>query len=69
MQRMAAGRSVSGGNFGNLNEDLLWNETLAAYAAAARTTAADGRGRNSSYTSALLAHPEQPLEIEAVTQG
>ena len=63
MQRTAASRSVSGGSFGNLNEDLLGDETLVAYAAAAGTTAADGRGRNSPYTAALLAHLEQPLEI------
>ena len=63
MQRTAAIRSVSGGSFGDLNEDLLGDETLVAYAAAAGTTAADGRGRNSPYTSALLAQLEQPLEI------
>ena len=63
MQRTLAGRSVSGGSFGDLNEDLLGDETLVAYAAAAGTTAADGRGRNSPYTAALLAHLEQPLEI------
>ena len=63
MQRTLAGRSVSGGSFGDLNEDLLGDETLVAYAAAAGTTAADGRGRNSPYTSALLAHLDQPLEI------
>ena len=34
-----------------------------AYAAAAGTTAADGRGRNSPYTAALLSHLETPLEI------
>ena len=33
------------------------------YAAAAGTTAADGRGRNSPYTAALLAHLEQLLEV------
>ena len=63
MQRTAASRSVSGGSFGNLNEDLLGDETLVAYAAAAGTTAADGRGRNSPYTAALLEYLEQPLEI------
>ena len=63
MQRTVARRSVSGGSFGALNEDLLGNETLVAYAAAAGTTAADGTGRNSPYTAALLAHLEQPLEI------
>ena len=36
---------------------------LVAYAAAAGTTAADGRGRNSPYTAALLSHLETPLEI------
>ena len=63
MQRTAAIRSVSGGSFAGLNEDLLGDETLVAYAAAAGTTAADGRGRNSPYTAALLAHLETPLEI------
>ena len=63
MQRTVARRSVSGGSFGEFNEDLLGNETLVAYAAAAGTTAADGRGRNSPYTAALLEHLEQPLEI------
>ena len=63
MQRTSARRSVSDGSLGDLNEDLLGDETLVAYAAAAGTTAADGRGRNSPYTAALLAHLEQPLEI------
>ena len=54
MQRTAAFRSVSGGSFADLNEDLPGDETLVAYAAAAGTTAADGRGRNSPYTAALL---------------
>ena len=63
MQRTAATRSVSGGSFGDLREDLLGDETLVAYAAAAGTTAADGRGRNSPYTAALLSHLETPVEI------
>ena len=63
MQRTAAFRSVSGGSFADLNEDLLGDETLVAYAAAAGTTAADGRGRNSPYTAALLSQLEMPLEI------
>ena len=63
MQRTAASRTVSGGSFADLNEDLLGDETLVAYAAAAGTTAADGRGRNSPYTAALLEQLEQPLEI------
>ena len=66
MQRTAVIRSVSGGSFGDLNEDLLGDETLVAYAAAAGTTAADGRGRNSPYTSALLAYLEEPLELSAL---
>ncbi len=63
MQRTAATRTVSGASFADLNEDLLGDETLVAYAAAAGTTAADGRGRNSPYTAALLSHLETPLEI------
>ena len=63
MQRTVATRTVSGGSFADLNEDLLGDETLVAYAAAAGTTAADGRGRNSPYTAALLSHLETPLEI------
>ena len=66
MQRTSASRSVSRGSFGELNEGLLGDETLVAYAAAAGTTAADGTGRNSPYTSALLAHLEQPLELSAL---
>ena len=64
MQRTSASRSVSRGSFGELREDLLGNETLVAYAAAAGTTAADGTGsRNSPYSTALLEYLEQPLEI------
>ena len=63
MQRTGAARNVSRGSFGELNEALLGDETLVAYAAAAGTTAADGTGRNSPYTSALLSYLEAPLEI------
>ncbi len=63
MQRTGASRSVSRGSFGNLDESLLGDETLVAYAAAAGTTADDGTGRNSPYTSALLSYLEQPLEL------
>ena len=63
MQRTAATRTVSGGSFADLNEDVLGDETLVAYAAAAGTAAADGRRRNSPYTAALLSHLETPLEI------
>ncbi len=63
MQRTGASRNVSRGSFGDLNEALLGDETLVAYAAAAGTTADDGTGRNSPYTSALLSYLEQPLEL------
>ena len=57
-------RSISNGSFGDLDETWLeGGETLVAYAAAARTTADDGTGRNSPYTAALLEHLEQPLEL------
>ena len=58
MQRTAATRSVSGGGFGDLNEELPANETLVAYAAAG-TTATDGTARNSVYTPALSAASER----------
>ena len=63
MQRTGASRNVSRGSFGELDETLLGDETLVAYAAAAGTTAADGTGRNSPYTTALLEYLERPLEI------
>ena len=63
MQRTSTTRNVSRGSFGELDENLLGDETLVAYAAAAGTTAADGAGRNSPYTTALLEYLEQPLEI------
>ena len=48
MQRTAASRTVSGGSFADLNEDLLGDETLVAYAAAAeqqRRTVGAGTAR------------------------
>ncbi len=64
IRRTNASRSVSQGSFSDLGEELLGDETLVAYAAAAGTTAADGTGnRNSPYTAALLEYLEQPLEI------
>ena len=66
MQRTGAARSVSRGSFGELDENLLGDETLVAYAAAAGTTAADGTDRNSPYTAALLAYLEEPLELSAL---
>ena len=66
MTRTSATRSVSRGSFGELDEGLLGNETLVAYAAAAGTTAADGTGRNSPYTAALLAYLEEPLELSSL---
>ena len=66
MQRARATRSISRGSFGDLDEQQLLDETLVAYAAAAGTTAADGDGRNSPYTAALLAYLEEPLELSAL---
>ena len=62
VQRTAATRTVSGGSFADLNEDLLGDETLVACAAAG-TTATDGRRRNSPYTAPRLWYLETPLEI------
>ena len=48
MQRTGAVRSVSRGSFGELNEQLLGDETLVAYAAAAGTARRRRTGRGSS---------------------
>ena len=66
MRRTRATRSLSRGSFSDLDEHLLLDETLVAYAAAAGTTAADGTGRNSPYTAALLSYLEEPLELSAL---
>ena len=66
MQRTRATRSISRGAFGDLDERLLGDEMLVAYAAAEGTDAEDGTGRNSPFTTALLAHLEEPLEIGAL---
>ena len=66
MQRTVARRSISRGSFGDLDEALLGDETLVAYAAAAGTVADDGTGRNSPYTAALLEYLEEPLEIQTL---
>ena len=66
MQRTVARRSISRGSFGDLDESLLGDETLVAYAAAAGTVADDGTGRNSPYTAALLEYLEEPLEIQTL---
>ena len=64
MDRTRPQRALNPGSFADLDEDLLQGgETLVAYAAAAGSTASDGTGRNSPYTTALLAHLEEPLEI------
>ena len=63
MQRTRATRSISRGAFGDLDDRLLGDEMLVAYAAAEGTVAEDGTGRNSPYTTALLAHLEQPMEL------
>ncbi len=60
MQRSGATRSIGRG----LASVEPSGETLVAYAAKEGTVAADGDGRNSPYTSALLKHLEEPgLEV------
>ena len=60
MQRSGATRSIGRG----LASVEPSGETLVAYAAKEGTVAADGEGRNSPYTTALLAHLEEPgLEV------
>ena len=60
MQRAGATRSIGRG----LAPVEPSGGTLVAYAAKEGTVAADGMGRNSPYTSALLAHLEEPgLEV------
>ena len=60
MQRSGATRSIGRG-LGGVEPS---GETLVAYAAKEGTVAADGDGRNSPYTTALLAHLEKPgLEL------
>ncbi|MCY4508611.1 MAG: SUMF1/EgtB/PvdO family nonheme iron enzyme [Acidobacteria bacterium] len=67
LRRTTSTRSMSRGSFGAVDEELLGDETLVAYAAAAGTTASDGTGsRNSPYTAALLEYLEQPLELSAM---
>ena len=56
MQRAGATRSIGRG----LARVEPSGETLVAYAAKEGTVAADGEGRNSPYTAALLAHLEEP---------
>ena len=63
MERTSRTRNVSNGSLGDLNEDLLVDETLVAYSAEAGRTADDGEGRNSPYTAALLAHLEKPMDV------
>ena len=60
MQRAGATRSVGRG----LARVEPAGETLVAYASKEGTVAADGEGRNSPYSEALLAHLEEPgLEV------
>ena len=62
-RRRDGARSITrvGAGLGGLDDHALRDgETLVAYAAAAGTTAADGEGRYSPYTAALL----QELEVE-----
>ena len=66
MQTRNFTRSISRGAFGALDERMLGDEMLVAYAAAEGTVAEDGTGRNSPYTTALLQYLDQPLEIGAL---
>ena len=66
MRRTSPTRSISRGSFEAPDEGLLRDETLVAYAAEAGTVALDGTGRNSPYTTALLEHLEEPLELTAL---
>ena len=66
IRRTGSTRSMSQGSLGAVDEEALGDETLVAYAAAAGTTAADGTGRNSPYTAALLEYLEQPLELSSM---
>ena len=60
MKRSGAKRSIGRG----LARVEPSGETLVAYAAKGGSVAADGRGRNSPYSTALLAHVEEPgLEV------
>ena len=54
---------LSGGSFADLNEDLLGTRHWWRMRRRLGRRAADGRGRNSPYTAALLSHLETPLEI------
>ena len=66
MQRTRVRQSTRWGYLGELKEYLLGVETLVAYAAGPGTTAADGTGRNSPYTAALLAYVGESLELTAL---
>ena len=60
MKRSGAKRSIGRG----LAQVEPSGETLVAYAAKGGSVAADGKGRNSPYSTALLAHVEEPgLEV------
>ena len=60
MKRSGAKRSIGRG----LARVEPSGETLVAYAAKGGSVAADGKGRNSPYSTALLAHVEEPgLEV------
>ena len=70
MQRTGATRSVSRGSFGNLDESLLGDETLVAYAAAAGTTAADGaRAEQSVHVGAAVVYGAAAGDRAAVSGG
>ena len=70
--RSTSGDGVAGGDPGRVPQqsdgavDAGAGRGDAGAYAAAGTTAADGTGRNSPYTSALLSYLEQPLELSAL---
>ncbi|MGE3709024.1 MAG: SUMF1/EgtB/PvdO family nonheme iron enzyme [Hyphomicrobiaceae bacterium] len=57
MKRTLAGRSIGRGL---AKVDVLTSDTLVAFAARAGSTAADGKGANSPYTTALIKHLTMP---------
>ncbi len=63
MQRTAAARTVSGGSFADLNEDLPGGRDAGGVCGRAGDDGGRRTGPNSPYTAALLSHLKTPLEI------
>ena len=63
MQRTTASRTVSGGSFADLNEDLLGDETLVRMRRRPVRRRRTGGGGTARTPAALLSHLETPLEI------